>query len=299
MFLKNQKKQQEEEVVVINEQMLVDDLEASISNKIVEIFNFSMNNATFQKPDTGPEIESFLTRLKDASEKEIFGPVMGLAHQVDNGKRAVFEYKEELTKSQQDLAGTYHNKQTPTPFIRRFVSDLKTQFYELDQSIKAVESTLTSPNSMEEFNAEISPTLFVAETLKQEQEAIGRLSSKVSNLKTAFDETTKLYDDRIHFGEASNATVHTTTETNIDNEVQKDDVFDTAEKIDNQYKQYLLDKKNKQQKWRDKIDLFGADPSIGATSTATKSAFGSKFGATQTKTQTPSNRPKSPAPGPK
>ena len=268
------KNAQPEEPIVINEQMLVDDLEAKIFNQIVEIFNFSMDNATFQMPETGPELDSSLQFLKESTEKELKGPLISLAHRIDNGMKIVSEYKDELSQSKQDLGGSYHNNRTPTPFISRFVADLKTQFYELDQSIKTVESTLSSNVSNEDLYQEMFPEVSLAEALQKEHESINRISSKVSVLKQHFDELNEVYQEKSHFADASaekeDEHVDDTTEENKPFET----TFDTAGKIETKYQQYLSENKNKQRNRIEKNDLFGSDPAVLAAQPAAKSGFG-------------------------
>ena len=286
--------QEEEPPIVINEQMLIADLDPSIQSKIVSIFQNSMDNATFQMPETGPELDSSLEFLKESTEKELFGPLTSLAHQIDNGKKTVYDFKQELNQSKQDLGGSYHNTQTPTPFIRRFVADLKTQYYELDQSIKTVESSLSSNVSSEEFYQEMFPELYLAEALQKEHQSINRLSSKVSALKSHFDEIDEVYEQKSHFADASAGKDSLASDGSNQTKQEEEISFDTADKIETQYQQFLSQKKNKERNRIEKNDLFGSAP-VAITPAKT---IGSGLKPANTTFQSASNRPKTSNPPP-
>ena len=247
------KKQEAEPVINISDQMKLEELDPVTSNKFVDIFNFANQNSMFQFPESSTEVESRMQLIKDTTIKELFGPLTSLAHQIDMGKKTIFDFTEELHKSQEDLNGSSHNKRTPTPFITRFVDGLKTQFYEVDDSIKIVGSTLTSEDTDEQVGQFISTEHYLSESLKCEQQGILRLSSKVSALKTQFDDLRTEIEDKSHFSDLYNKQQKKAKSPN-------EQRYDTAEGIENRYKTFLSDKKNRMQKKIDNEDLFGADP---------------------------------------
>lgn len=267
------KKQEEEAEIVINENMMLDALDTNTRNDLINLF------AKVQAASNSPPLENVaamnadLKFIHDETKAQIFGPLISVANQIDNGNTAVNDYKEELNNSQTDLLNAPHARAVPTQFIVRSVAKLHKKSLEVSQSIAAYSSKFQSIENSNRNNS-------IGEMFKSENKAMLRCATKFAHIRSRYESLRNLMIQKLP----------ASTIAKIEDTEEATDKSSIAESIELSYKAYQTEQKSKFDKWIQDIDLFGASTVIAApqaTSTFGTGKFGSgasKFGSSTAST---------------
>lgn len=282
---KNQQAEVTEEEIHLTETMLIDELSPDLSNKFYDVFMECESNSNRMLPDEVDSIASSLMELSEQTKKVIFGPLTSLANKIDNGKESVDRFSTDLEGSKSDLSNASHHKSTPTPFINRMFDHLQNQYNDLAQQLAANESKFTLSSET------LTPYESLAKALREQNEALIRCSTKVAKLRSQYESTKKLFNDR--FGQFSRT-------VNIDDSISSSSTV--AETVTSTYKTWESERKQKLDKYMEDIDLFGVN-TVAPQTQAKKSILGGKIFGNKTSSATPSKnpstRPSSGTPAPK
>lgn len=142
----------------------------------------------FQKDNTPLEgvdaFEKRLANIEESATKAYVHTVMTLASEIDHGNTAIAEYRSLLETARRDYTLALRPKHSTSPFLQRYVDSIQKRGKILEDSIDSFDKALDFDD-----NARSSQSL--RDVLIQQQEAIIRCSSKLSEIKERASEIQK------------------------------------------------------------------------------------------------------------
>lgn len=281
------KKQEEEEKprFQVTEQMLISELPNDIAKLFIDAFEqiqttskeLSVNASNV----SNATIESDFEQIKKDTIECINGGLTSLAHQIDFGRSSFNECKKDLEVSKSDCNNSNHFRGVPSPFIKRYASRITKHAEELSQKLASYNSRF-QPNQQLSGFKEQNESQVLIDLLTEQQKSILRISSRVAAINERLEKIRSIMKTRL--------------KTNISaNQVEDIQQVPCAQKVQDEYKRFLSDKKQKRIKIAEETDLFG-----NSTKVVPKKAgglFGNSgsnftFGAKKTTTTTSSTTKK-------
>ncbi|EAY18157.1 hypothetical protein TVAG_122230 [Trichomonas vaginalis G3] len=249
---------QEEPEIQINDGMLIEDIDNSVARDIISVFEKNQAASNAPPLEDAAFIESSLKLIQEETKAQIFGPLMSVAHQIDSGISTVNDFKTELSKSQADLLNAPHARNPPTQFITRSVDRLQSKSIEISQILSAYTAKFQAFESIQQQNP-------IGKILKSEHHALIRVASKVAQVRSRYE---ALRNEMLQ-------KLPTNILTKFEESMDSSEQASTSDIIETNYQSYITEKKNKFDKWREEIDLFGESTAPPPAQT-TKFSLGAK-----------------------
>lgn len=174
----------------LEEGKLIEDLEVGPFNMIVKTYTECILQYQKAKPLEG--IDTYGKKVADVyddSIRAIQHTLSALASEVDHGNSLIAEARADLDMYHADKTNSYASHAFPTPFMSRFVHNLEKRKKNLSEAISEYENKLQEGKQTE------SPALLV-QVLQEQNEAIVRCSSRVSEIQRKTDELRSFLQNR-------------------------------------------------------------------------------------------------------
>jgi hypothetical protein len=238
----------------INENMLLDDVEDTVTADIKSIFESVNNFSSYGPLENTDAHSSDIKRVKEKTLSYIFGELMSVAHQIDNGKSTIKGFSKELEMSNLDIKNSSHARTTPTPFIKRSVERIIRRAQEISAELDAGKSKMEAVQITDPLNA-------ISTMLQSQHAAVVRCSSKVAKIRSEYESLRAAMLQKLP----------ASTIAKIEEGKASEQNETCAEEINSSYKRFVTDQKNALSVKLEKMDLFGEVNEVPKTT-------GSKFG---------------------
>jgi len=242
-----------------DESKTLTDLEADVSNPFVHIYE-SMSLYKNAKPLEG--IEAFdkkLLEIEVNSTRSILHYLSILSSEIDHGNLIVSEIRDELESFRRDLANSGKNRSTTSPFLSRFMSNIKKRSLDINESISSLEKNL-------QIHAPLENPMSVVQVIKEQHDAILRCGARLSDIRDKSEEIMQRLSESLK-------------KQGVNSDVLKsirmsEDRNSIVSQVEHSYEQYKEERKRNLEK-RDKTTNF---VTICARPTTGKFGLGSKLG---------------------
>ena len=252
-------KKTQEEKPQINENMLLEDVDNEVAADIKAIYDGCLSVSSFGPIENADAHRSEIKKIKERTKNCIFGELMSVAHQIDNGKSTIKGLSKELDVSHVDIQNSSHARTTPTPFIKRSVERIIRHARDISADLDASQSKMEAAQITDPLEA-------ISAMLKSQHSAVIRCSSKVASVRSNYESLRAAMQQKLP---ASSIAKIEEGKVNEQNET-------CSEEISSSYKRFVTERKNKFSKRMEKMDMFGAinEPVKPATGAFGKGALG-------------------------
>lgn len=179
-----------ENKILFNEDTLIDNLEAAPLNMFIETYTKCI--LPNQKSKSLEGVDSYGKKVSDVYDecvRAIQHTLVALASEVDHGNSLVSEARADLDMYHADKTNSYLSHTFPTPFMSRFINNIEKRKNNLSEAISEYE------NKIQEGKQAENSTLLL-QVLQEQNEAIVRCSSRISEIQRKADELRSLLEKR-------------------------------------------------------------------------------------------------------
>lgn len=247
-FGKKNQEEVEKPQFQVTEQMQISDLPNDIATLFVNAYELIQKNSkdlsTNASNVSNCTIEPEFNIIRKDIVECITGSLISLAHQIDFGQSSLNECKKDLDTAKSDCTNSNQIRGVPSPFIKRYASRITKRAEELSQALASYNSRFQPNQNQFSSFQEQSESQVLNNLLAEQQKAILRCSSRVAAINERLERIRSTIKSKLK----------TSINTNQNEGIQQ---VLCAQKVQDDYKRYLSDQKQKRIKIAEETDLFG------------------------------------------